>query len=145
MNRMWKAAHKLQNLGGLFGLLSLILERLCYVIYGNHIPASISLGNNSVFEHHGLGCVVHEKAIIGSDCRIFQNVTIGAKWPANGGTDGVPVIGNNVRIGCGAAILGPISIGDGSVIGANAVVISDVPPNSIAIGIPAIIKERRCQ
>lgn len=143
MNKIWMLAHKLEKMGGVFGPLVWIFERISWVLYGNHIPASISIGDGTVFEHHGLGCVIHEKTVIGKNCRIFQNVTIGAKWPANKGIDGVPIIEDNVRIGCGAAILGPIHIGANSVIGANAVVVIDVPPNAIAVGVPASIKEKK--
>lgn len=121
-----------------------IFELLNYIIYSNHIPADIQIGENTSFEHHGLGCVVHSKVTIGSNCnKIFQNVTIGAKWPEGSKIDGVPQIGNNVQIGCGAVIIGNITIGDNVYIGANAVVLKDVPDNSIAIGVPAEIKARR--
>jgi serine O-acetyltransferase len=86
---------------------------------------------------------VHEKAIIGKNCRIFQNVTIGAKWPVHKELDGVPVIEDNVQIGCGAAILGPVHIGANSVIGANAVVVMNIPPNAMAVGVPASVKEKK--
>lgn len=66
--------------------------------------------------------------------RIDQHVTLGGR---KGG--GAPVIGNNVRIGAGAKILGPVHIGDGAQVGANAVVIKDVPANSTAVGVPARI------
>lgn len=107
-----------------------IFELLNYIIYSNHIPADIQIGENTSFEHHGLGCVVHSKVTIGANCKIFQNVTIGAKWPEGSKIDGVPQIGN-------------ITIGDNVYIGANAVVLKDVPDNSIAIGVPAEIKARR--
>lgn len=55
-----------------------IFELLNYIIYSNHIPADIQIGENTSFEHHGLGCVVHSKVTIGANCKIFQNVTIGA-------------------------------------------------------------------
>ena len=87
--------------------------------------------------------MVHSKVTIGSNCKIFQNVTIGAKWPEGSKIAGVPQIGNNVQIGCGAVIIGNITIGDNVYIGANAVVLKDVPDNSIAIGVPAEIKARR--
>lgn len=87
--------------------------------------------------------MVHSKVRIGSNCKIFQNVTIGTKWPEGSKIDGVPQIGNNVQTGCGAVIIGNITIGDNVYIGANAIVLKDVPDNSIAIGVPAEIKARR--
>ena len=142
MNKIWQLAHKLRNRGGVYKMISKLFEYLNYIVYSNHIPAEIQIGINTKFEHHGLGCVVHEKATIGSDCRIFQNVTIGAKWPEKNSKDGVPKIGNKVQIGCGAVVLGNISIGNNVYIGANSVVLNDVPDNSIAVGVPARIINR---
>lgn len=85
---------------------------------------------------HGFSIIINCKRI-GRNCTIFQQVTIGA-------TDtGVPTIGNDVTIYCGAKVLGGITIGDDVKIGANAVVVSDIPAHSIAVGIPAkVIKKR---
>lgn len=85
-----------------------------------------------MFAHNGLGCVVNEEAEIGDGTKILQNVSIGGR-----GTHGVPKIGKNVPIGCGAAILGGVCIADNAQIGANAVVLSDIPNNAVAVGIPA--------
>jgi len=86
----------------------------------------------------GFGIVVHARAVIGRNCVIGQNTTIGGK----SGWYEVPVIGDNVHISAGARILGPIRIGNNVIIGANAVVVKDVPDNCIVAGIPAkIIKE----
>lgn len=91
------------------------------------------------FLHRGLGCVVHDNAVIVEHCTISQNVTIGSKWP-NGICDGsCPIIGCGVFIGAGAVMLGNIKIGDYSVIGANAVVTKDVPPYAICVGVPGRI------
>lgn len=82
--------------------------------------------------------VINEKAVIGNNVQIDQYVTIGGRVGA-----GSPVIGNNVRIGAGAKVLGPITVGENSLIGANAVVIKDVPPNVTVVGIPAKIVRKR--
>lgn len=142
MNKAWRIAHLLKLRGGVWKRLGHIFELINFVIYSNHISANIQIGKKTRFEHHGLGCVVHENAIIGENCKIFQNVTIGARWPSNCSDDGVPIIGNNVQIGCGAALLGKIHIGDGAVIGANAVVITDIPNNTLAVGVPAECKRK---
>lgn len=85
---------------------------------------------------------MHRNCVIGNDCKIFGNVTIGCKW-SNGVNDGKPPrIGNNVMIGAGAVLLGNISVGDNSIIGANTTVLTDVPTNSIAVGNPAKIRSR---
>ena len=83
---------------------------------------------------HPNGVVIHQDVIIGRGCMIMQQVTIGQL------ADGkVPVIGNGVYIGAGAKLLGGIAIGDHAVIGANAVVLIDVPAGKTAVGIPAKI------
>lgn len=81
---------------------------------------------------HPYGIVVHDDAVLGRDCRIGPNVTIGmhnGKW-------GLPIIGDDVMIGAGAVILGPVRVGDGAFIGANAVVVDDVSPNAVVAGVP---------
>lgn len=76
--------------------------------------------------------IIHSKAIIGEYCKIQANVVIGGK--ADGG---VPIIGNNVQIGANACVLGNVKIGDNAVVGAGAVVVHDVAPGSIVVGVPA--------
>lgn len=85
-----------------------------------------------------MAVVVHARAVLGKKCMIGTCVTIGGK----SGWYEVPVIGNNVHIANGAKIIGPVRIGDNVIIGANAVVVKDVPDNCIVAGVPAkIIKE----
>ena len=98
------------------------------------IPVNISIGKGTVLKHNGLGVVLHEKALIGNNVTIMQNVTLGGR---NG--RGAPVIGDNVFIGTGACVLGGIVIGKDAMIGANAVVISNVPDKAVVGGIPAKI------
>lgn len=91
---------------------------------------------------HLLGIVISKAAKIGNNCIIYQNVTIGARNVEEGDfnkTENYPVIGNNVTIYSGAVIAGPVKIGDNAVIGANAVVLNDVPNNATVVGIPAKI------
>lgn len=90
-----------------------------------------------------MGTTISENAVIGDNCIIFQNVTIGSKWSNGKCEHEAPVIGDNVVIGAGAVILGNITIGNNVIIGANAVVITNVPDNSIAVGVSAVIKERK--
>ncbi len=91
---------------------------------------------------HLLGIVISRHATIGNNCRIYQNVTIGSK-NANVNTDNIkenyPTIGNNVTIYAGAVICGPIKIGNNVTIRANSVVLTDIPDNATAVGIPAKI------
>ncbi len=83
---------------------------------------------------HPNGVVIHPAAVVGANCLIFQQVTIG-----QGSRPGLPIIGGHVDIGAGAKILGGISIGNHAKIGANAVVLQDVPEGATAVGIPAQI------
>jgi serine O-acetyltransferase len=83
---------------------------------------------------HPLGIVIHELAEVGEDCMIMQQVTIGQLE-----VDAAPSIGRSVYIGAGAKILGPIRIGDGARVGANAVVLMNVPAGATAVGVPARI------
>ena len=119
-NWCWK--HHIPVLPGL-------IMRVCRVIYSIDLPYTCEIGKNVVFQHNGLGCVIHSRAIIGEGTEIYQNVTIGGR---NG--RGHPVIGKNVFIGAGACILGGITIGDDAVIGANSTVIEDVPKGGIVVG-----------
>ena len=82
-----------------------------------------------------MGIVIGETAEIGDDVMLYHGVTLGGQDLTK--TKRHPTIGNNVTVGAGAKVLGPITIGDGSAIGANAVVTKDVPPCHIAVGIPA--------
>ncbi|MBA3597204.1 MAG: serine acetyltransferase [Methylibium sp.] len=83
---------------------------------------------------HPTGVVIHHDAVIGDDCILMQQVTIGQLTKP-----GAPVLGCNVYVGAGAKVLGAITIGDGARIGANAVVLTSLPPHCTAIGIPARI------
>lgn len=97
---------------------------------GIEIHPGAQLGKRLVIDH-GVGCVIGETAVIGDDCVIFHGVTLGGmKFEP---VKRHPTVGNNVLIGTGAKVLGPITIGDGTKIGANAVVIKDVPPNSVIV------------
>lgn len=84
---------------------------------------------------HPNGVVIHPDAVIGPNCLIFQQVTIGS----SDSNPGVPSIGGHVDIGCGAKLLGNITVGSHAKIGANAVVLCDVPAHATAVGVPARI------
>lgn len=101
------------------------------VVTGADIPLTARLGGGLVMPHPN-GIVIHPDTIIGPNCMIFQQVTLGAK-------NGVPHLGGHVDIGAGAKLLGPVRIGHHAVIGANAVVTRDVPENRVAAGVPARI------
>ena len=92
------------------------------------------------FIDHGMGVVIGETTIIGDDVLLYQGVTLGGTGLEKGKRH--PTIGNNVVVGTGAKVLGNIMIGDNSYIGANAVVIKDVPPNSTVVGVPGRITKQ---
>jgi putative colanic acid biosynthesis acetyltransferase WcaB len=100
------------------------------------IPASVVIGEGLII-HHVTGLVLNNGVVIGKNVTLKHNTTIGNKEGLNGENLGCPVIGNNVNIGPHTIIIGPIHIGDNSVIGAGSVVIRDVPSNTIVAGNPA--------
>jgi serine O-acetyltransferase len=107
------------------------------VLYGVEISKEARIGEGVCFLHTS-GVVIGGDTTIGARTIILGNITIG-----NRNNGGYPTIGKDVVIGAGARILGPIRVGDGALIGANAVVLTDVPAGATAIGVPAIVRERR--
>lgn len=103
---------------------------------GIEIHPGAKIGRGFVIDH-GMGVVIGETTEIGDNVLIYQGVTLGGTGKETGKRH--PTIGNNVVIGCGAKILGPVKIGDNAKIAANAVVLTDVPPDSTAVGTPAKI------
>lgn len=132
-----------------FGVRSLPLRKACSLLYriafklvqivaGIELPCEVVVGRNFVIDHSG-GIVVSGFATFGDDCRIRSGVVIGL---AHVDDPGAPQFGNNVDVGAGAKVLGRIRIGNDVLIGANAVVIRDVPDGCIAVGVPALVKPR---
>lgn len=107
-------------------------------ILGIEIPWSVKIGA-PLHLFHGTGLVLHPATIMGRNCTLRHCTTVGSKSEK----DDVPVFGDNVDIGCNSVILGRITIGDNSIIGAGSVVVDDVPPNSIVAGNPARIIRTR--
>jgi len=102
-----------------------------------HPGATIGKG---LFIDHGMGVIIGETTVIGDDCTIYQGVTLGGTGKDHGKRH--PTLGNNVMVGSGAKVLGPFTVGDHSKIAAGAVVLSEVPPNSTCVGVPArIVKQ----
>jgi serine O-acetyltransferase len=113
------------------GAMNRFLRLYQMAVYGVEIGKDVTLGEGVYFVHT-LGTIVGGNAIIGDRVRFMGNNTVGTARD-----DGYPHIGNDVIIGCGARILGNISVGDGAVIGANAVVLEDVPAGATVVGVPA--------
>jgi serine O-acetyltransferase len=112
----------------------MILNKLTEILCGICIGSAATIGRRLTIEHHGC-IVIHGAAVIGDDCLIRHGVTLG-----NTGCDdplGAPRIGARVQIGAGAKILGRVNVGDDVIIGANAVVVDDVPPGAAVGGVPA--------
>ncbi len=116
-------------------LIPRIVDTTIFLLYNSFIPSSTEIGKQTIFAYKGIGVVIHSRAKIGNRCIISQQVTIGGR----AGHKNPPRIGNRVYIATGAKILGDIEVGDECVIGANAVVIHDVPAQSVVAGIPAKI------
>jgi len=115
-------------------LMELILRYIC----GCEIHSVMEVGEGLQLPHNGLGVVINPNTVIGNNVKIHQNVTLGGREGS-----GCPIIGDDVLIGAGAVVLGDIHVGNGAKIGAGAVVLKDVPAASIAVGVPATIKERK--
>lgn len=132
----WRYGVRPVLLRKLLSLIYKVLFKLVQILTGIELPCEAEIGRNFVIDHFG-GIVISGYTRFGDNCRIRNGVVVGLKRVDD---PCAPVIGNNVDIGAGAKVLGRITIGDNVVIGANAVVITDVPANSIAVGVPAVIK-----
>lgn len=109
------------------------------ILIGAELPPTVRCGPGLILAHRGQGVILHPRVVIGADARIYQRVTIGITEAG-----GVPTLGDDVYVGAGASILGGITVGDGSRIGAGAVVVKhDVPPHSVAMGVPATSRPLR--
>ena len=115
------------------------ISQRCRTKTGIEIHPGATIGNG-LFIDHGMGVVIGETTVIGDNCTIYQGVTLGGTGKDVGKRH--PTIGNNVTIGTGAKVLGPFTVGDNSKIAANAVVLSEIPPNSTCVGVPARVVKR---
>lgn len=114
------------------------LFKLVQIVTGVELPCEVPVGHGFVIDHAG-GIVVSGFASFGRNCRLRPGVVIGL---AHVSKPYAPQLGDDVDVGAGAKILGPLRIGNRVCIGANAVVLRDVPDDSIAVGVPAVIKAR---
>jgi serine O-acetyltransferase len=126
-----RVAHALYGVG--VPLLPRMIAAAARAITGIEIHPAARIGDG-FFIDHGMGVVIGETAEIGNDVTLYQGVTLGGTGFATGKRH--PTVQDNVTIGSGAKLLGPITVGHGSKIGANSVVIHDVPPNSTVVGNP---------
>ena len=127
----YRLAHALHLAG--VPLLPRVISMLTRTLTGIEIHPAARIGQG-LFIDHGIGVVIGETADIGNDVTLYQGVTLGGTGFATGKRH--PTVQDNVTIGSGAKLLGPITIGHGAKIGANSVVITDVPANSTVVGNP---------
>ena len=125
----------------IFSLVYHVLFKCVQILTGIELPCEVELGDNFVIDHFG-GIVISGYARFGANCRIRNGVVVGLK---NVDEPIAPIFGDNVDIGAGAKVLGPIRIGNNVRIGANAVVLCDVPDNHVAVGVPAVVKPLRAR
>ncbi len=116
-----------------------VAYKLVQILTGIELPCEAVIGRNFVIDHFG-GIVISGYARFGDNCRIRNGVVVGLSRVED---PVAPVIGHNVDIGTGAKLLGRITIGDNVLIGANAVVVRDVPADHVAVGVPARIRPRK--
>lgn len=116
-------------------LLPKIVKAVIYLIFNSVVPYTAKIGKGTRFAYGGIGVVIHSRAEIGERVIIGQGVTIGRKISPND----CPVIGDDVYISAGSRVLGNIVVGSNVIIGANSVVVKDVPSNCIVAGAPARI------
>ena len=134
----YRLAHRLWARPALRGA-ARVLSQLTRFLTGIEIHPGATIGRR-FFIDHGMGVVIGETTEIGDDVMRYHGVTLGGRSLEHGKRH--PTLGSRVTVGAGAKILGPLVIGDDSAIGANAVVTQDVPADSIATGIPAVVRAR---
>lgn len=122
-------------------LLPAVVRSIGTVLYAADLSPSADIGPGFRISH-GVGIVLGSDVVAGRDLQLYQNVTLGGRRGKAIGSWWTPRLGNDVTVGAGAVLLGPITIGDNVSIGANAVVIESVPTNSVAVGNPAHVVDR---
>jgi len=128
----YRIAHFFYNLKLFF--IARMISQFARFMTGIEIHPGATIGK-ALFIDHGSGVVIGETTIIGDYCTVYQNVTLGGTGKDIGKRH--PTLGNNVMVGAGAKVLGPLKVGNNVKIAAGAVVLKDVPDNSTAVGIPA--------
>ena len=134
---MHRVGHRLWQGGWL--TLARFVSHLARFLTGIEIHPAARLGSG-LFIDHGMGVVIGETAEVGENVTLLQGVTLGGTSLKREKRH--PTLGNNVVVGTGAAVIGAITIGDGTRIGAGSVVVRDVPPNSVVVGVPGRVTYR---
>ncbi len=134
---IYRLTHHLWNLH--LKWLARFLSTLARWLTGIEIHPAVKIGRR-FFIDHGMGVVIGETAEIGDDCTLYHGVTLGGTSWDKGKRH--PTLGNDVVVGAGAKVLGPLCVGDGARIGSNAVVVKEVPPGATVVGIPGRVVQR---
>lgn len=141
VHALWahRLSHRIWKRGGNGArILARMIQQFTRTFTGVDIHPAAHLGRR-LFIDHATGVVIGETASVGEDCLIFHGVTLGGQQMIKGKRH--PTVGDRVMIGAGAKVLGPINIGSDAKIGANAVVVRDVPDYGIALGVPAKVRK----
>jgi serine O-acetyltransferase len=133
----YRVAHRIWLRGGVWRPVGRILSQLARALTGVEIHPGATIGRR-FFIDHGMGVVIGETADVGDDVLLYHGVTLGGRSLAR--VKRHPTVGSRVTIGAGARVLGPVLIGDDVQIGANSVVVKDVPAGAVATGIPAVVR-----
>ena len=133
---VWRMGIRSKLLRAPFSLIYRSMFRYCRNVLGIELPYSAFIGRGVIIEHQG-GIVVHGASVIGDRCIIRQGCTLGIRRVSE--PTAAPILDQGVELGAGAVLLGSVRIGAGARIGANAVVLTDVPAGALAIGVPAIV------
>lgn len=131
--RLGQSASKVPLIGK---ILKFFIEYFIRVVYASDISCLATIGPGLVFVH-GHDIVIGADVVIGDCCKIFNGVTLGNKDTTQTSTGNQPVVGDNVTLSTGAKILGPVTLGDNVVVGANSVVIRNCDSNTVVAGVPA--------
>lgn len=124
-----------------FKILARFLSQIARFLTGIEIHPGAVIGKR-FFIDHGMGVVIGETTIIGNDCTLYQGVTLGGVGTGNHTTKRHPTLKDNVMVCAGAKIIGNVTIGDNSIIGASSIVLKNVPENCTVVGVPGkIVKE----
>lgn len=132
-----RIAHAVWKMG--LKLIARLISQISRLITGIEIHPGAQIGCG-LFIDHGMGVVIGETSIIGDNCTLFQGVTLGGTGKETGKRH--PTLGQNVVVGAGAKVLGNITVGDNSYVGANAVILKPVPPNATVVGVPGHVTKK---
>ncbi|WP_153395053.1 serine O-acetyltransferase EpsC [Ornithinicoccus halotolerans] len=139
LHAVWthRVAHAMWNRGGPVRLPARLLSQASRTLTGVEIHPGARIGRR-VFIDHGMGVVIGETAEVGDDVLMYHGVTLGGR--SLNPVKRHPTVGSGVTLGAGARLIGPVVVGNGASVGANAVVVRDVPAGAVAVGVPATIK-----